>query len=273
MQAVRSETARAFPLISRAMRHRWLFLNFVARDIRSRYLGSISGAAWAILNPLALLGVYAFVFTTVFQVRFPELGKTGFVTFVAIVLWPWMMFQEGILRAIASIPANAGLMRKVAFPRELLVYAAIAAIFFIHLIGYALILLVLAASGEALQFKGVLLAGVTLLSLFLLATGCGLVLAALNAVVKDVEHIVSLVFMVLFYATPILYPLTLVPQSLRALFQWNPLTHIAGRLRDAWLLGAMPGVGDGVLFLVTLLFVLIAWALFHRIAPHFEDFI
>ncbi len=83
------------------MRHRWLLQNLITREIRARYLGSVTGLFWALIQPLALLGIYAFVFSTIFQVRFPELGDHRFVSYVAVVLWPWQMFSDGMQRGIA----------------------------------------------------------------------------------------------------------------------------------------------------------------------------
>ncbi len=252
---------------------RWLLLNFIVRDIRSRYIGSFSGLGWALIQPLALLAIYSFVFTTVFQFRFAELGKSGFVTFLAIALWPWQMFQDGVLRSITAIQSNAGLIRKVAFPRELLVYAAVIATFAVQLVGYALVLVVLNLTGESIQVNGIPLVLLMEVALFLFCIGIGLVLSALQVVIRDIEHVVSPLFMVLFYATPILYPLSMVPERFRALLLWNPLTLVTARLRDALLQGALPVWSDGLIIIAAGAFALLAGAFFYRIAPHFEDFL
>jgi lipopolysaccharide transport system permease protein len=252
---------------------RWLLLNFIVRDIKSRYVGSYSGLGWALLQPLILLAVYHFVFTVIFKIKFPELGKTGFITFLAVALWPWLMFQEAVQRSIMAIQSNAGLIRKVAFPRELLVYATVVATFAVHLAGYFLVLAVLYLTGEPIQFKGIVLAFPMLFALFLIAIGLGLILSAMQVIVRDIEHIVGPFFMVLFYATPILYPLSFVPENLRGLVLWNPLTLISERLRDGLLGGALPAGGDMITIMFAGIFLIIANLFFQRIAPHFEDFL
>src|SRR5258707_14943369 len=93
-------------------RQRALFANFLRREIRSRYLGSYSGLAWALLHPLALLAVYGFVFTTVF--RTGAMDGRAFLHFVAVALWPWLAAQEALQRGTRAIGAHAGLIRKVA---------------------------------------------------------------------------------------------------------------------------------------------------------------
>ena len=84
-----------------ARRNRALLQNFFVREIRTRYLGSITGLAWALLHPLALLGVYHFVFTTIFRAG----GFQGhsFLLFVAVALWPWIAAQEALQRAAVSL--------------------------------------------------------------------------------------------------------------------------------------------------------------------------
>src|SRR5579864_376565 len=106
-------------------RHRALFTNFFRRELFARYLGSVSGLAWAFLHPLALLAVYHFVFTTIFRAG-PMNGKS-FLLFVAVALWPWLAAQEALTRGTVSIAGYAGLIRKVAFPHELIVYSSVAA--------------------------------------------------------------------------------------------------------------------------------------------------
>src|ERR1700686_4165087 len=107
------------------VRYRTLFVNFFRRELFSRYLGSASGLAWAFLHPLALLAVYHFVFTTLF--RAGSMDGKSFLLFVAVALWPWLAAQEALQRGTVSIAAHGGLIRKVAFPHEVIVYASIAA--------------------------------------------------------------------------------------------------------------------------------------------------
>jgi ABC-type polysaccharide/polyol phosphate export permease len=111
----------------------WLLLSFVRRELLTRYAGSVSGLAWTLLHPLAQLAIFAWVFSAVFRVAVPA-GYPGvsYVAFVAVALWPWIMFSEALNRAMGSVGANAGLIKKVAFPQRLVVYAAVLAACAIH---------------------------------------------------------------------------------------------------------------------------------------------
>src|SRR5450432_226049 len=137
-------------------RERALFANFLRRELFARYLGSISGLAWALLHPLALLAVYQFVLTTVFRAGAMQ-GK-DFLPFVAVALWPWLAAQEALQRGTSSIGAYAGLIRKVAFPHEIIVYASVAATLALQFVGYVAVLIVLRLFGQPLHFEGLVLA-------------------------------------------------------------------------------------------------------------------
>src|SRR5206468_1227973 len=192
---------------------------------------------WALIHPLALLAVYHFVFTTVF--RAGRFGGQSFLLFVAVALWPWLAAQEALQRATISIGGYAGLIRKVAFPHELVVYASVAGTLILQFAGYLVVLAVLAAFGEPVRFEGLLVAVPLWIVLGIAVTGVALLLAALQVFIRDVEHILMPVLMILMYLTPILYPLTLVPESVRPWVAANPFGWLVGRLRDALLDGKL----------------------------------
>lgn len=255
------------------MRYRWLLQNLITREIRARYLSSVTGLLWALIQPLALLAIYAFVFSTIFQVRFPELGDYRFLSFVAVVLWPWQMFSDGLQRGMSSIRANAGLVQKVAFPREILVYANLAAAWLIHLAGYVAVIAVLILLGEKITLTGIPLALLSLITLWLLTAALALILSALYVFVNDVEHAFAPAIMILFYATPILYPLTLVPERLHWLFRLNPIAFLAERLRDALLHAGTAAWGDLGYLAGALVALVLATRFFRRLESYFEDFL
>jgi len=253
-------------------RDRALLTNFFKRELTTRYLGSATGLAWALVHPLALLAVYHFVFTTIF--RAGSFGGRSFLLFVAVALWPWLAAQEGLQRATVSLVNYAGLIRKVAFPHELVVYASIAATLALQFAGYLAVLVALAAFGEPVRFEGLLVAVPLWLILAIALTGLALFVAALQVFIRDVEHVLMPVLMILMYLTPILYPLTLVPDGVRPWVAANPFGWLVERLRDALLDGKLAlQWGDAVALGVALaLFVGGRWV-FRRLSPHFEDFL
>ena len=252
----------------------WLLASFTRREILNRYAGSVTGLAWTLLHPLAQLAIYAFVFSQIFRVALPpEYAAATYTTFVALALWPWIMFTEGLQRAMGSVGANAGLIRKVAFPHRLLVYAAVLATCAVHLVGFLVIIGVLKALGEPIALSRLPLALMLLVPYMLLAAGIGAALAALQAMLRDVEHAVQIVLMLLLYASPVLYPTSLVPESMRAGFSLNPIAWFSERMREVLL--QQSGLVAGDLLMAAACAAVFAAGLwvFHRISPHFEDFL
>ena len=263
---------RTGPAERSGRRNRALFVNFFRRELTSRYLGSTTGLAWALLHPLALLGVYWFVFTNVF--RATGSGGGSFVAFVAIALWPWLAAQDGLQRATVSLAQYAGLIRKVAFPNELAVYASVAATLALQFAGYVAVLVVLALAGEPIHFKGLVVAIPVWLVIALAVTGIGLALASLQVFVRDVEHVLAPLLMILMYLTPILYPLSAVPDNLRGYVAANPFGWVVTRLRDGLLDGNLaPQWGDAVAVAVAVAIFAGGRWMFLRLSPYFEDFV
>ncbi len=253
-------------------RDRALFANFFRRELTTRYLGSVSGLLWALLHPLALLAVYHFVFTTVF--RTTGFAGQSFLAFVAVALWPWLAAQEALQRGTVSLASYSGLIRKVAFPHEIVVYASVAATLTLQLAGYLAVLAVLRIGGEPIRIEGLLVAVPLWGVLAIAVTGLALLLSALQVFVRDVEHVLMPVLMILMYLTPILYPLTLVPDELRAWVAANPFGWLVGRLRDALLDGRVTFQwADGIALLIALALLAAGRAVFLRLSPHFEDFV
>lgn len=252
---------------------RWLLRQFLAREIKSRYLGSISGVLWVFIQPLAQLAVYGFVFALIFKVRFPELGEHNFLVFVAVALWPWLAFAEALQRATVAVQGNAGLIKKVSLPGELLVIAAVAAPFIVHGAGYLLVLALLWASGSDLNVLALpgLLGLWMVLALFSL--GLGLVLSAFQVFLRDLEHVLSSILMFWFYATPILYPRNLVPEALQPLIDANPLSYFVERIRTLLLYQYQPAWLDLLPVVLSISLCYLAWRLFRRCASRFEDFL
>ncbi len=266
-----SEPRAAAPV---SPRWNWLLASFTRREIVNRYAGSVSGVAWTLLHPLAQLAVFAVVFTQIFRAAVPpEYPGVAYVTFVAVALWPWIMFSESLQRSMGAIAANAGLIRKVAFPHRLLIYAAVIACAAVHSAGFLAVLAALALMGEPIRFSGLPYAFLLLVPYLLLATGLGAVLAALQTLLRDIEHVVQVVLMILFYASPILYPTSFVPASWRAWVEANPLAWFSERLREVLLQGGGLVAGDAVAALACVAVFAGGIGLFNRLSPSFEDFL
>jgi lipopolysaccharide transport system permease protein len=253
-------------------RNRALLVNFFRRELTTRYLGSVTGLAWALLSPLALLGVYQFVFTHIFKAT--SFAGQSFIAFVAVALWPWLAAQEALSRGTVSLASYAGMIRKVAFPHEIVVLASVCATFALQFAGYLAVLVVLVLAGEPIHLAGLVVAIPVWMILVIGIVGITFALAALQVFVRDVEHVLMPILMILMYLTPILYPLSLVPQNLRDFVAANPFSWVVARLRESLLDGQLRlHASDAVALAVALLLFAGGRWVFRRLSPHFEDFV
>lgn len=255
-------------------RHRWLLASFARREVLNRYSGSAVGLGWALVHPVALLAVYAFVFSSVFRVALPpDAGTTSYIAFIAVTLWPWLMFADALDRGMMAVQANADLVRKVAFPHRLLVEAAVLASFAVHAAGYVTVLVILRLIGEPLHLGGLPWTLVLLALLALGTVGLAAFLATLQVLLRDAQQVVAVLMTLLFYATPVLYPASLVPERFRPWLHANPLAWVAERLREVMVGGAGPSPVDlGIALGAVSLLAAGLWV-FQRISPYFEDYL
>ena len=202
-----------------------------------------------------------------------DLSADSYIVFLALALWPWMMFADGVMRALQSVQANAPLVKKVAFPHLLLVLAAVNSVFLVHLAGYIVVLVILAATGTTLHIAGLLSASLAISVLYLLAVGVGALLAALQTLLRDVEQVTAPTLMMLQFLTPVLYPVTAIPETYRHWFAFNPLTAVMQQLRDGFLLGSTPQLSDLTMLIVAAAVATVGISFFVRLSPYFEDFL
>jgi len=250
------------------------FRNLLVRQIRTDYLENLTGFAWLILQPLILLAVYAFVFTSIFKARLPEAADIGFVPYLAVAFWPWTAFSEAVLRANNSITANAGLIGKVAFATEQLPLATVTATFIMHLIGYVAVLVVLQLMGTSIQWPYLLLAIPVMLLMWVFACAIALFTSAIQVFVRDVAQILPPLMTFWFFTTPILYSASYLPASIQGVAQWNPMAWFVARLRELLLFGEINFAITT--FFIVLFMLIFAWSslrFFRRFSGHFEDFL
>lgn len=250
------------------------FRQLVSRAIRTDYLENVTGFAWLFVQPLLLLAIYTFVFTTIFKARIPDSGEIGFMPYLAVAFWPWTAFSESVMRSSNSISANAALIGKVAIPTEMIPLSMVTATFLMHMIGYLAVLIVIQLTGTSVHWLGLLAALPLLLLMYLFACGLALFLSALQVFIRDVSQILPPLMTFWFFATPILYGSSVLPPNIAALMKFNPMTWYVERLRDFLLFGDYSlGLYDLVVPAVTLLLLFAGIGFFRRISSHFEDFL
>ena len=177
--------------------------------------------------------------------RGPAAGNDRYIYFLIAGLIPWLAINEGIVRSTTSIVENAPMVRRLAFRSELLVIVPHASAIIFELIGLLLFLLFLVARGVVPRLLWLL--PFALLLQFAVQVGIGWLLATVYVFFRDLLPILGFVLSVVFYLSPILYP---VSPRFQRFFEWNPMTPLLGLFRSAILSSALPGVGSVVFLLV-----------------------
>ena len=254
-----------------AVEYRGLLFQFVRRELLGRYAGTIGGPLWMVATPLVHICIYLLVFGAILKVRIPEAetGTGSFLAYFLAGLFPWMALNDSLMRSSSILLENANLITKVVFPCGLLPASAAAAAFLLNLTGLLLFMGYLALSTGPdplwallpLEFAG----------LFAFALGLSALLSALTVFLRDIREFLGTLLMVWFYATPIIYPPSMVPESLRFLLALNPMHHHLLVVR-ALLFGRTPPLLSVWLSasasLISLTFGV--WA-FRRLKPSFGD--
>ncbi len=255
------------------LRHSLFLLGeFTRRDFKGRYAGSVMGFLWSFVQPLWSLALFTFLFSTVMKVS-PGIGErtSNFAIFLFCGLLPWMAIQEGIIRATTAITENAGLVKKMSFPSGLLVWAVVLAALLHEAIALGLFLVVLGVTGE-LSLSGLWILLIAVPLQVGLTVGLGFLAAAVNVFFRDTAQINSMLLQGWFYLTPIVYPLSLVPERFAHWLKLNPLTALVTLYREALLGGEMPPFASFIpLVVATLLSLAIGIWVFRRLKPVFAD--
>ncbi|MEI5668088.1 ABC transporter permease [Bosea sp. CCNWLW174] len=260
--------------IASVWRNQQLILKLIIREVAARYRGSLGGVAWSLMQPLAMLGIYTFLFSVIFQSRWAGAENTGGVSF-AVILFAGLLvhglFAEGIGRAPGLIIAHTNFVKKVVFPLEILPVVAMGSALFATAINLAVLIAAMLAAGSPLHWTMVLIP-LVLAPLLLLSLGLCWFLSALGVFLRDIGQLIGLVVTAMFFLAPILYPVSAVPAAVRQLLFLNPLTFPVEQARNVLIWGRLPDwSGLCIYFLVSWLVAVLGLAFFQRIRKGFAD--
>jgi lipopolysaccharide transport system permease protein len=264
--------ASPFAFAGAVWRHRSLAFRLAKRRIEARYRGAALGLFWAVLEPLLLLAIYTFVFSSVFGARWGEdAGSGSFALHLFSGLILFQVFQRAVNDAPALLLSHATYLKQVLFPAEALSIASVFAALFDFAVGFVLWL------GFHLIERGLppptaLAIPVVVVPIVLFALGGSWLLASLGVFLRDLAHVTTLATTALLFLSPIFYPASRVPESFRVVYDANPLAHLLEAARALLLDGASPDWG--ALAMVSFASLLVAWggyAWFRRTRHTFAD--
>jgi len=233
----------SIPAFLLPLRERFLIGQFARRELAGRYRGSVLGFAWALFNPLLMLAVYSFAFTVVFRARWPGLedaGGLGYTLNLFCGLVVFNLFAEVMTRAPTQISERANLVKKVIFPLHTLAWSTLIA----GLVQFAVSLGVLLVAVQIWNPSGLHLSALSLPILLVVFApfllGLSWLLSSLGVFIRDLSQLMQVIVTLSLFLSPVFYPASLLPESLRIIFWLNPLTPIVEQVRSVLIDGLWP---------------------------------
>lgn len=244
---------------------------FVTREIKGRFAGTAGGFLWTIISPLATIAAYFFVFSLVLRVSVTveETGTDIFVLFFLTGFFPWIMFADSLSKSVSILLSEASLITKVVFPVELLPISVVIATFIVNGIGFLLVLIYLAFNGF-LHWSWAYIPLLIIIQAFF-TLGLSFFLSALNVFLRDTSEVLTIIMMLWFFGTPVIYPLSMVPDNLTWLFSINPMTLFVKTFRDAVLIHDVNLLSVLLLLVLSLFSYGIGFWFFRKAKPAFGD--
>jgi len=216
------------------VRQAWSFRNMVyamaLRDFESRYIGTLGGAIWAVIQPLATITIFYFVFAIGFRVQSPL--DTPFILWFVCGLMPWFLFNDTLTAISASVTENAHLVKKTVFPTEVLALVKVVSAIIPHLIFLLIVVVMLFFFNVPFRIERLLLV-YYFICIVVLLLGIGWLLSALQPFYRDIGQALAIFLNIWFWATPIVWPEQNIPESFRWMFAYNPMYYIVTGYRDA----------------------------------------
>jgi lipopolysaccharide transport system permease protein len=207
-------------------RYRGFVFSMVMREFQSRYRGSLLGSIWAVIQPMAMIFIYTIIFSKVMSARLSGSQDTlAYGIFICAGLLPWTFFSELLSRSMYIFIDQGNLLKKVIFPRSTLPVILLFSTGINFIITFCIFLIFLIATG---RFPGLSLFGILPLLIIQqgFALGLGMFLGTLNVFFRDIGHLISIVLQFWFWLTPIVYPISILPERVRNILQLNPMTQL-----------------------------------------------
>lgn len=246
--------------------YRELLKSNIKKEIRGKYKGSFLGIIWSFVNPLLTVLVYAIIFPYILRQDQPN-----YLIFLIVAVIPWNFFVTVLNQGTTTVLLNANIVKKVYFPREILPISIVLSGLVNFLISCIIILLFVIFGGVGISPVIFYLPFVVLIQA-IFSLGIVFVLSAINVYVRDVEYIVNFVLTLAFYATPILYNASFLPQHLQGLINLNPMKHFIDAYRAIFYYKEAPNMQ--ALFVLSFLSIgvlLLGYVIFKKLEKGFAE--
>lgn len=246
--------------------YRELLKTNIKKEVRGKYKGSWLGILWTFLNPLLMLAVYAFVFPYILRVN-----VENYTIFMIVALIPWNFFTTAVQTGTSSVTVNGGILKKVYFPREIIPISVTTSQLINFLITCLIMFLFILFSGVGFSIHFLFFPVLVLIE-YLLILGLNFILSAVTVFVNDLAHFVQVAMTLGFYATPIVYLSSMLPDKFQWAMKANPMAVLVEAYRSVLYYHELPDMKW--LFIWTALSILIlivGYAIFKKLEKTFVE--
>lgn len=220
--------------------YRGFIVGSVKREFQIKYRNSLLGAAWNIINPLSMIVVYTVIFSQVMKSRLPGVDSAyGFSIYLCTGVLTWGLFSEISTRATGMFLENASLLKKLSFPRLCIPITVVINALLNFFIVFGLFIIFLIISGNFPGWPSLALIPILLL-MVMFAIGLGITLGVLNVFFRDVGQFYGIFLSFWFWLTPIVYPVSILPESVRYLMNFNPMALLMVAVQGILMEGRWP---------------------------------
>lgn len=246
--------------------YRELLKTNIHKEIRGKYKGSWLGVLWTFLNPLLMLAVYAFVFPYILRVN-----VDNYTIFMIVALIPWNFFTTAVQSGTGCVVANGAILKKVYFPREIIPISITTSQLVNFLITCLIMFIFIIVSGVGFSIH-ILLLPVLILIQYILTLGINFILSAITVFVHDVDHFVSVGLTLGFYATPIVYLSTMLPEKFQWVLKLNPMAQLVEAYRSVLYYHQLPDfVMLGIWATASIIILVVGYIIFKKLERSFVE--
>lgn len=246
--------------------YRELLKTNIKKEIRGKYKHSFLGVLWSFLYPLLQLAVYAIIFPLILRNT-----QDHYVIFLCVALIPWNYFTTIVTQSTGTVINNADIVKKVYFPREILPISVVTSQLVNFLISTIIILAFVLFSGMGIS-KYILFYPVILLIQYIFSIGVAFIVSSATVFLRDLEHLISIAMMMLFYATPIAYSADTIPANFSFIITLNPMAHILNAYRDIFYYQRMPQLQTlAIVFAISVALFVVGYVIFNKLQKSFAE--
>ena len=246
--------------------YRELLKTNVKKEIRGKYKNSFLGVIWSFLNPLLQIAVYAIVFQMI--LKNPQ---ENYVVFLCCGLIPWTFFSTAISRSAFTMVENGNILKKVYFPREILPISVVTSEAVNFLISTVIIFAFVIFSGIGIT-KYILVYPLIFIAQYLLLLAISFIVSSVCVYIRDLQHFIGIFLQLLFYATPIVYSIDILPPEAAWILNLNPMTYIIEGYRDIFYNQTMPDVQSILILIgIVLVAIVIGYLIFNKLQKGFAE--